>query len=57
MVVVGAMDFQICFAFVWFVVLEVICDSLIFCYNSILCWCFVGFYGCLMGHWNNFLED
>ncbi len=63
------MDFQICFAFVWFVVLQVICDSLIFCYNRILSWCFVllffivknvgdfcvGFDGCGMGHWN--MED
>jgi hypothetical protein len=71
MVMDGAMDFQICFAFVWFVVLQVICGSLIFCYNSIMRWCFVllffivknvgdfcvGFDGCIMGHWNNFMED
>jgi hypothetical protein len=41
MVMDGAMDFWICFAFVWFVVSQVICDSLIFCYDSIMCWCFV----------------
>lgn len=33
------MDFHICFAFVWFVVLQVMCVSLIFCYNNVQHWC------------------
>ncbi len=33
------MDFHICFAFVWFVVLQVMCASLIFPYNNVRCWC------------------
>jgi hypothetical protein len=33
------MNFRICSAFVWFVVLQVMCDNLIFCYDNVRHWC------------------
>jgi hypothetical protein len=33
------MNFRICFAFVWFVVLQVMCDNLIFHYDNVRRWC------------------
>jgi len=39
MVMGGAMNFRICFAFVWFVVLQITCDNLIFRYDNVRSWC------------------
>ncbi len=41
------MNFRICFAFVWFVVLQVMCDNLIFHYDNVRSWCLFCYFSLL----------